>query len=321
MRVFERAKGLTHQLLTFAKGGAPVRKTAPLGPLIRDCVRFALSGSNIEYSFTIDNDLWISEHDESQIGQVISNIVINAQQAMPAGGHLHIEAHNVRMPKATPALPAGDYLKISFKDSGIGIPEDIQQNIFDPFFTTKQKGQGLGLATAYSIIKKHKGTIEVESKPAQGSTFTVYLPGLVGVSSEENPSLTDSHKGEGLVIVMDDESDNRIILQKMLEDMGYSVITAPDGLQAMEAMVKAGQEGKNILALILDLTVPGGMGGMQVIRKIREKDHDIPVIASSGYSEDPVMSEPGNFGFNGKLGKPFRRTELMNLMASLKGKQ
>jgi PAS domain S-box-containing protein len=304
--VSERARSLTAQLLTFAKGGSPKRRPVALQTLIGDTVRFALSGSNVETEFSLATDLWPCNVDESQISQVIDNIVINAVQAMPAGGTLSVHAVNAEISGGSHALLLpGPYVKISFSDTGVGIPETHLRRIFDPFFSTKQKGSGLGLAISYSIIKRHEGTIEVESEPGKGSSFHIYLPAEQGTLDEQQKTDTREFRGQGMVLVMDDE---RFILQvasKMLAHLGFTPITAVSGEEAVQKIREAIQSGGSVRAAILDLTIPGGKGGKEYVGEIRALDPSIKTIVSSGYSDDPVMAEPEKYGFSGTLRKPY----------------
>jgi len=305
--VFSRAKALTQQLLTFAKGGFPVKKTISLSSVLTEAVRFALSGSNIKAAFDIQDRLWLCDADAHQIGQVIDNIIINAREAMPLGGTIAISASNVPEQGLLPApLVKQRYVKIDVKDTGIGISPDILDRVFDPFFTTKQHGSGLGLATAYSIIKKHDGHIFAESKQSQGSTFTVYLPASF---DEQEPRLVaprqDPVKKNGTVLVMDDEEFIRKLYGKAIQEFGFTVALAANGLQAIELFKKAYEGGAPFDLIILDLTIPGGMGGVEAIVEIKKICASAVAIASSGYSDDPVMAEPEKFGFFGKLVKPF----------------
>jgi CheY-like chemotaxis protein len=259
--------------------------------------------------------LWPCEYDKNQIGQVIDNIVINAQQAMPEGGTIEIEAANLQLAEKTHAmLPAGNYVRIGIKDHGIGMPHDILTKIFDPFFTTKARGHGLGLATCYSIIKRHDGCIEVESEPGKGSIFTMYLPASSGTAiSDIAPAIT-IHHGSGSILVMDDEAVVRDTIGSLLKTMGYDVHCASNSKEAIEAFEKATREKNYFAAIILDLTIPGGPGGKETIREIRKVNKDIPAFVVSGYADDPVMANPSNYGFNGSICKPFMMADLASLL-------
>jgi two-component system cell cycle sensor histidine kinase/response regulator CckA len=305
--VFDRVKDLTQQLLTFSKGGAPKRKVGHLGKLVKENASFVLSGTNISCEYQISEDLWLADYDANQIGQVIDNLVINAQQAMPMGGTIFISVNNI-------SLSDGNFIKISIKDRGVGISQDMVKRIFDPFFTTKQKGNGLGLATCYSIVQKHDGTIDVESIPGQGTTFHVYLPANHEETLEYAPQAQIQHKGQGTILVMEDEDFLREIISQMLIDMGYTPVEAVNGNEALRIFAEAKMQGNTIKGALFDLTVPGGMGGKEAISKLRIDFPDIPVFAASGFSEDPVMARPTEFGFTDSIRKPFRKEELAELL-------
>lgn len=315
MAVFSRARNLTQQLLTFSKGGAPLRKTAELGPLIRESASFALAGSNVACDFDIDADLWLADFDSSQIGQMIDNIVINAQQAMPAGGRITISAKNaVLKDQETRLFKAGRYIKLSIADTGVGIPSEHLKSIFDPFFTTKQKGHGLGLATCYAIVQKHEGCIEVESVVGKGATFHVFLPASQQEAVETVPEISAEHRGSGRILVMDDEPSIRDILGRILEGMGYTVFEAKDGEDALRVCAETAKNGTPIDGAFFDLTIPGGMGGKEAVLLLRKEYSAMPVYASSGYSNDPVMARPTEYGFTDSIRKPYRKEDLAALL-------
>jgi PAS domain S-box-containing protein len=315
MTTFNRARDLTRQLLTFSKGGVPNRKTGPLAPVLRENAMFALSGSNISAEFVLDDDLWLCDFDENQIGQVIDNLVINAQQAMPLGGTIAVSAQNVHLTSdSSVPLKSGDYVRFSVADTGTGIPPNILPRIFDPFFTTKQKGSGLGLTTVYSIIEKHNGTITVDSRQDKGTTFHVYLPASENTMTVEESQSFVREQGAGRILVMDDEEAIRETTQEMLESLGYEVVCADDGREALSKYQSARSEGRTFDAVIMDLTVPGGMGGKEGIQRLREEDPKVMAFVSSGYSNDPVLARPTEYGFTDKIQKPFRLDELANLL-------
>ncbi|MGE5172746.1 MAG: PAS domain S-box protein [Betaproteobacteria bacterium] len=300
-----RARDLTQQLLTFARGGAPVRKTASIHDIVEEACGFSLSGSNVKCTFSFGESLRPVDVDAGQISQVIHNLVINAGQAMPDGGSIHVSCQNTTI-DARDMLPLmdGRYVKISVKDQGIGIPREILSKIFDPYFTTKPKGSGLGLATSYSIVKKHGGYIGVESEPGAGSIFHVYLP----ASLQELPAKPPQPKGppgKGKILVMDDEEAVRQIVGEMLKSLGYDPSFARDGLEALAVYQRAAQTGATFNAVIMDLTIPGGMGGKEAIRKMLELDPRARVIAASGYSNDPIMADFESHGFSGVIAKPY----------------
>lgn len=316
-RIFERltaaekanrqATELTQQLLTFSKGGAPIKRTASIAALIRDSAEFVLRGSNVRCELLVSDDLCPVEVDEGQISQVINNLIINADQAMPEGGVIQVRAENVILedPSPGPPLKRGAYIRLTIADQGIGIRPEHISRIFDPYFTTKQKGSGLGLATAYSVIKKHDGYICVDSKLGVGTTFTVYLPAAErkipqGASREEK-----SPAGRGKILVMDDEESVRDVVGQMLAYIGYEADFARDGAEAIEKYAKAKESVCPFDAVIADLTIAGGMGGKEAIRKLLEFDPNTKAIVSSGYSNNPIMAHFKEYGFSGVVAKPY----------------
>jgi CheY-like chemotaxis protein/two-component sensor histidine kinase len=298
------AQALTQQLLTFAKGGAPVRETASIKDLLKESSSFALRGSKAACEFSIAEDLWPAEVDVGQISQAINNIMINSNQAMPHGGIIQVAAENLLI-EGTLGLPVkpGRYIKISITDQGVGIPEKHLLHIFDPYFTTKHEGSGLGLATTYSIIQKHDGHIAVESQMGVGTTFYIYLPASdKTVPEKEEVKLI---KGQGRILVMDDEASLRKVVGIMLEELGYESKFAKNGAEAIEMYKRAKEAERHYVAVILDLTVPGGMGGKEAIKNLLEIDPAIKAIVSSGYSDDPVLANFQEYGFKGMLSKPY----------------
>ena len=369
-----QAKRLTHQLLTFAKGGTPIRKISSLSKLLKNTISFVLSGSKVRYELFIQDNLWLAEIDEGQISQVINNLIINASQAMPEGGLIEVRAENVAN-GAKDTLPPKEgehkitegkymggkyiegehteggnieiegehtegenieiegkytegrnietrYIKISFRDHGVGIPEEYLPKIFDPYFTTKQKGNGLGLAVTYSIIKKHGGHIEVESKVGIGSIFSIYLPAskeesLAAKNDTEKSGICSSqsrYAGKGKILFMDDQPNIRDMVGRMLIHLNYEVELARDGAEAIDLYKKAKESGHPFDAVMLDLTVPGGMGGKDAIQKLLEIDPDVKAIVSSGYFNDPIMSEYRQYGFRGVVAKPYEVEELTEIL-------
>lgn len=317
MAVFERAKDLTMQLLTFAKGGDPVRKIGDIGKLVRDSVLFALTGSNVSISFDIPDCPFMCDFDKNQMGQVIDNMAINARQAMPMGGKLEVVLSKIPPYKAPAILPRINYIRISITDNGPGIPKENLPHIFDPFFTTKKCGTGLGLATCYSIIKRHDGLIEVETEESKGTTFHVYLPEASGRAETDETEKKTAYKGCGRILVMDDQESIIKVTSSMLTRLGYSVASASNGDEAIELVRQAHNEKHPFVAAILDLTIPGGRGGKDSVDEILDIDPSIKLVASSGYSGDSIMSNPSAFGFSACLIKPFRVSELTKALESL----
>ncbi|MFC1933694.1 PAS domain S-box protein, partial [Chloroflexota bacterium] len=314
-----RARDLNQQLLTFARGGAPIRKTISIGDLIQESANFALRGSKVRPEFSLPDDLWTVEADEGQINQVISNIVINANQAMLQGGVINIEAKNlvIKIRKALP-LPIGKYVEIAIKDQGGGISEKDLARIFDPFFSTKQKGSGLGLATAYSIINNHGGYITLESKLGVGTTLYVYLPASkVKTPVEEEVIKETVLVGTGKILVMDDQETVRELLHAELTEVGHEVVLTSDGAEVIEKYIEARESGQPFDVVIMDLTIPGGMGGKEAIQKLLEVDPDVKAIASSGYATDPIMSEYKKYGFSAVIPKPYSVNQLEKTLRSL----
>ena len=314
--MFDRVKDLTRQLLTFSKGGSPIKKTLNVATLLRKFVKFSLSGSNVASNFNIDENLWFCSADENQIGQVIDNLVINAVQAMPNGGELIINANNFTIEKEfTTLLTPGNYIQISFSDQGFGIPKEHLIKIFDPFFSTKKKGSGLGLATAYSIIKKHGGAITAESEEGKGSKITIFLPAVITEESIHcGSSINERVKLNGRILIMDDEEYVLDILKNMLVEIGVEVITATDGSEALKLVKDALISKKHIDAAILDLTIPNGMGGKEASLEINKIAPHIKCIVSSGYSSESSLTEQESSHFYSYLNKPYTFNELSEMI-------
>ncbi len=301
-----RAQDLTQQLLTFAKGGTPVKKSTSIADIIKDSSEFGLRGSNVKVEFEFAPDLPLVNVDSGQISQVIQNLVINADQAMPDGGTITIRVEPTMILPETPVpLKPGEYIKIEVEDEGIGIPEEYINRIFDPFFTTKQKGSGLGLASAYSIIKKHDGHIEVRSEIGKGTCFTIYLPVATNGKPEEHTRSQHLFHGTGRILIMDDEPDVRELLGQILNHLGYETDFANDGQEAIEKYQQAMANGHPFDVVIMDLTIPGGMGGADAIKALRKIDPQVCAVVSSGYSNDPIMANYSQYGFAACMQKPY----------------
>ncbi|MBN1531496.1 MAG: PAS domain S-box protein [Spirochaetes bacterium] len=318
-----RARDLTRQLLTFSRGGAPVKKVIYLQELLKQTVHFNMAGSNVRPQISIDEDLLPVEADEGQIGQVINNLTLNAVQAMPRGGTIEISARNrtIDEPEEFPLFQSrtaqGTYVVIEVRDHGVGIPRDRRARIFDPYFTTKPKGSGLGLAVVYSIVRNHDGFIDFESEPGAGTVFRVFLP-AAGTSPEPPAGKgTGVIQGQGSVLVMDDEDVVLEVMKRMLTHLGYRVTTSRDGREAVELYSKALAEGRRFDAVVMDLTVPGGMGGAEAIAHLRAIDPEVKAVVSSGYSSESIFSDYERFGFRGYIQKPFRLEDLGDILDSL----
>lgn len=315
-----RAAELSQQLLTFAKGGEPNRKVLSVQHLIQEAVSFILRGSCIRAVVDVPDSLHAIEADGGQISQVLNNIIINAAQAMPAGGKLIITADNKNLSKSNPhGLASGNYIQITLTDEGHGISPHIKEKIFDPYFTTKIAGTGLGLASAYSIISKHGGHISVDSLVGRGTAFTFHLPSI-GRSYDEHlieVSQQDSlPKGES-ILVMDDEEMIRDIAEAMLTHLGYNVTTCSNGKEAVESYREALNTNTPFRAIIVDLTIPGGVGGLKVAEQILAITPKACLIVSSGYSNDPIMANYRKYGFSGAISKPYSIAEFETALRSL----
>ncbi|NVN89633.1 MAG: PAS domain S-box protein [Desulfuromonadales bacterium] len=317
-----RATELTQQLLTFARGGEPVRRLMDTGQLIRECSSFVLRGSKVKSSIEIADDLCWIEADSGQICQALNNILINAIQAMPNGGIVRLSAKNEVMgPSNALNLPPGQYLEIVVEDRGCGIPPENLTKIFDPYFTTKQSGSGLGLASVYSIIRRHGGAVRVSSSQGVGSTFTMYLPAVSEqVTGNRIVVAKEALAGSGRILIMDDEKIIRDVATQILEMVGYHVESCADGGEALERVRDANGKNTPFDAVIMDLTIPGGLGGMEAAGLMLEIAPDAVLIVSSGYSNDPVMANFRHYGFSGSVVKPFSFDSLTREVQRLIGK-
>lgn len=313
-----KAKDLTQQLLTFARGGAPVKKTTSLHELIKEVTWFALSGSNVRSYFTIFDDLRNVDVDEDQISQVINNLVINAVQAMPEGGVINISAENVNLARGNSfSLSPGDFIKIAIADRGHGISAENLPRIFDPFFTTRESASGMGSTTAWSIVKRHGGHISVESIPDQGSVFEIYLPASSADKDRRRGKQEERTPRSLNVLVMDDDKMVCDIAGHIITHLGHEAVFASEGNEAVKIFHEAENNGRPFDLVILDLTIPGGMGGKQAVQKLREIKPDAKVLVASGYSNDPVLADCRRFGFDGVVNKPFNVEGLRKSMENV----
>ena len=306
-----RARDLTQQLLTFARGGEPIRAAVRLPEIVAEMTRFALHGSKVKAEFDLAADLWPADVDKAQIGRVVHNLVINAVQAMPSGGTVRITGRNVRLAALElPQLRPGAYVHISVTDTGRGIAPDHIERVFEPYFTTKQTGNGLGLATVYSIVRKHKGHIGVESTLGRGTTFHVHLPAAehAEMPAEAEPPVAHA-MARGRVLFMDDEAPIRKLATTLLGRLGADVEVAADGQAAVDRFRAAREAGRPFDVVVMDLTVPGGMGGLEALERMRVIDPAVKAIVSSGYSSDPVLAHYRDYGFRGRVAKPYELTE------------
>jgi PAS domain S-box-containing protein len=305
-----RARDVASQLLTFSKGGAPVKKVTSIKELVTESAGFALRGSNVKCEFSFPDALWHVEADEGQLSQVVNNLIINAAHAMPEGGTIQVCCRNRTVDRNDPMQGRKNQVSISIMDHGIGIRKEHLSKIFDPYFTTKQSGSGLGLSTAYSIVKKHGGHLMVESEPGIGTTFHIDLPAAEESAPLRNADEERFSPGKGKILVMDDEEAVRDVAREMLESFGYTVALARDGEEAIAIYRQAMAAGEPMDSVLMDLTIPGGMGGKEAILRILEIDPDAKAIVCSGYSNDPIMSSFREYGFRGVIQKPYSLKQL-----------
>lgn len=316
-----RARDLTQQLLTFAKGGSPVLRPVSLPEIIEEGTRFILHGTKVNCRFDFHDNLLTAEVDAGQIAQVVQNLVLNSVQAMPDGGTIIISGRNIRIPEDDlMPLPTGPYLKLEFSDTGIGIPKDLLQKIFEPYFTTKEKGSGLGLSIAHSIVKNHNGLLRAESTIGQGTVFHLYIPALVHHGHDlELGTSPGTKKLGGRVLVMDDEEQPRRTIAQMLKFLGFEPVEASHGQAAVELLRADLEKGLRFELAILDLTIPGGMGGREAVSALKNLDPQMKAIVSSGYSSDPILSRFKDYSFDGCLSKPFTVSDLARIARSVLG--
>jgi signal transduction histidine kinase/ActR/RegA family two-component response regulator len=307
---------LASQLLTFAKGGAPVRRLVSVARLVKDAVHLASAGAATAIDVSIADDLWFAEVDPGQIGQVLQSLLLNARQAMPEGGVVEVRAEN--SPASGPS--SGPAVRISVRDRGHGIPADVLPRVFDPYFTTKPGGNGLGLATAYAIVTKHGGRIEVDTETGRGTVFTVVLPASRERPAPQERPIADSRvvspvrSGTPRLLVMDDEEAVRKLLEALLTKLGYEVQSARNGAEAIDLYEAAKASGRTFDVVLLDLTVRGGMGGIETAARLRELDSSVRLVVSSGYSDAPVMADFRAYGFDDVLPKPWSAAELSEII-------
>jgi len=314
----QHAAHLSSQLLTFSKGGAPLKKVVSIGELLEHSAEFSLYGSNLRSDFDIAVDLWKAEVDAAQIEQVVNALMLNAREAMAQGGTVRVRARNVVFEEDTGApLPSGRYVKVTISDRGPGISEELRAKIFDPYFTTKPTGTGLGLAISYSVVKKHGGLLALENSSAEGAVFAFYLRASEGAAKggpESRDASRPFHYNHQRVLVMDDEEAIRELTSQLLGTLGYEVTAVPDGLEAVRLYERALRKGEHFQAVILDATVRGGMGGVATIERLRSMDPKVNAIICSGYSDEAALSEFLAYGFRGALPKPFTRSELADAL-------
>uniref|UniRef100_UPI004055DB48 response regulator n=1 Tax=Candidatus Electronema sp. TaxID=2698783 RepID=UPI004055DB48 len=318
-----RAAKLTRQLLIFAKGGEPVREATVLAELVRESADFILRGSPVSCEYAFPDDLWLIEADSGQISQVIQNIILNAKQAMSAGGSIQIRCANIEGEKEEalpPGLRHGRYVRIAIQDCGGGIPSEIMEKIFDPYFTTKPDGNGLGLAICHFVVKKHEGWISAQSEPGQGTLFSVYLPaarsGSPAAAQEAPRREAETAKTALRIMVMDDDEMLRNLAKAQLISLGHEPVLAADGMEAVNLCRKLREEGRPTDLVIMDLTIPGGMGGKEAAILLLADDPEARLIVASGYSNDPVLAEYRSYGFRAAVAKPFSRKELSRAIAA-----
>jgi PAS domain S-box-containing protein len=313
----QHAAHLSSQLLTFSKGGAPLKKVVSIGELLEHSAEFALYGSNLRADFDIAVDLWKAEVDAGQIEQVVNALMLNAREAMPLGGTVRVRARNVVFEESANApLPTGRYIRVSITDRGAGISDELRTKIFDPYFTTKPTGTGLGLAISYSIVKKHGGLLLLENSSAEGSVFAFYLRATEHAVSTPEARVAGRpfHYNHQRILVMDDEAAIRELTSQLLGTLGYEVTAVSDGLEAVRLYERALRRGEHFQAVILDATVRGGMGGVATIERLRSMDPKVNAIICSGYSDEAALSEFLAYGFRGALPKPFTRSELADAL-------
>jgi PAS domain S-box-containing protein len=317
-RALDRARELAEQLLTFARGGDPVRAPAAVDDLVLDAAQIAFSGSRVLWTTELPPDLWVVDVDKAQVRRVIENLLINARQALADGGRVRIGAQNVADGrKHHPSLQSARYVRLDVEDEGAGIAPENLERVFDPFFTTKAGGTGLGLATAYSVVHRHAGAITVRSRVGSGTTFSVYLPATDRPISERAPEQPARATTRARALLLDDQADVRDVLTGMLEHLGCDVVAVATEDEAVNAYVAEREHRRAIEISFLDLTLPDSGSGVEVARRIAELDPAAVLVAMSGYSDDPVLAHPERFGFRATLCKPFRLIDVSRALETL----
>lgn len=314
------AQALTASLLAFSKGGRPVKKEFCLRRALSEIFSLATRGASVSSSSDIPEGLWGVNGDENQLKQAVNNLLLNGLQAMPSGGLLKLSAENLPRGSRLPELlEDGDFVRVTVSDGGVGVPEAYLQHIFDPYFTTKSKGHGLGLSMTWSVVKNHGGHISVSSEPGKGTRFEIYLPATGRVMDEVKPGAAPVKKGSGRVLALEDEAVVSGALRRMLGELGYECEIVSDGAEAVRRYGEEAAAGRPFKAVIMDLTIPGGMGGLEAVKRLREAHPEARVIVSSGYSDEAVMSDFRKYGFDAVLPKPYRFEELSEALARLAG--
>lgn len=312
----QRARHLAAQLSTLAQGGAPMRKPMNLKPVIEQAARLALTGSAVSCEFDIAEDLWAVDADDGQISQVVGNLVLNADQSMGGRGAIVIAARNC--PSGTPdgtPLPPGRYVEVSVQDGGPGIPADVLPKIFEPFFSTKRRGRGLGLTSCDLIIRKHDGYLRAQSMSGQGATFTFYLAASARKVTDAPAAKPEVRRGSGRVLLLDDDAAVREVSADIMRFLGYQVDCTDNGDDTIRKYADALLSGKPYRIVILDLTIPGGMGGLETLRILRDVDPDVRAVVTSGYTNDPILVDFRQYGFSGAVVKPFEVSDLAEALA------
>jgi PAS domain S-box-containing protein len=309
------AEDLTTRLLTFARGGDPIKETVSVARFLEEAVAFVLAGSAATGRVHAPDDLWAAEIDRSQMFHVLSNLLLNAVQAMPQGGPIEVSARNVTVSASEPggAPVPGEYVRVDIRDRGEGIAAEDLDRVFEPYFTTKPGGSGLGLSIAHSVVRRHGGHVAIDSKRGEGTVVTLHVP-ATRARPAEPPVPVAPASGRGRLLVMDDDPRIRELLGEMLSTLGYDVDVIPDGDSALECYRRALEESRPYRAVLLDLTVPGAMGGREALQHLRVLDPSVCAIVSSGYSHDPILGDPESHGFAAVLPKPYDLERLGNVL-------